>query len=42
MFKIFIFLTIPNALIYKVYIIIITKSIIKDDKDNLLGVWWGE
>ena len=42
MFKICIFLAIPKALIYKAYIIIITKSIIEDGEDNLLGVWWGE
>jgi len=42
MFKISIFLSVPKALMYKAYIIIITKSIIEDGEDNLLDVWWGE
>jgi len=38
MFKISIFLSVPKALMYKAYIIIITKSIIEDGDDNLLDV----
>jgi len=41
MLKIYI-LAISKALICKVYIIIITKSIIEGSKDNLPGVCWGE